>query len=154
MVALERLSPRLQKHFLDMPCPTFDDAPWVTGPPLAQRKVALISTAGLHRRSDLPITPGSPDYRLIPADTPSTDLVMSHVSTNYDRTGFQLDWNVVLPLDRLRELAQAGDIGGVASRHYSFMGAIGELDGLESRAVELAHEMRADGVDAALLVPV
>ena len=73
MVALERLSPRLQKHFLEMPCPAFDTVPWVTGPPLARRRVALISTAGLHRRSDLPIAPGSPDYRLIPADTPSTD---------------------------------------------------------------------------------
>jgi len=154
MVALERLSPRLQKHFLDMPCPTFGTAPWVAGPPVAQRKVALVSTAGLHRRGDLPITPGSPDYRVIPAETPANDLVMSHVSTNFDRTGFQLDWNVVLPLDRLRELAQAGRIGGVASRHYSFMGAIGELDGLKSRAVELAETMRADGVDTALLVPV
>ena len=154
MVALERLSPRLQKHFLDMPCPTFETAPWVVGPPVAQRKVALVSTAGLHRRGDLPITPGSPDYRVIPAETPANDLVMSHVSTNFDRTGFQLDWNVVLPLDRLRELAQAGRIGGVASRHYSFMGAIGELDGLKSRAVELAEKMRADSVDTALLVPV
>lgn len=154
MVALERLSPRLQKHFLDMPCPTFDATPWVTGPPVAQRNVALVSTAGLHRRGDLPITPGSPDYRVIPAATPASDLVMSHVSTNFDRTGFQLDWNVVLPLDRLREMAQAGEIGSVASRHYSFMGAIGKLDGLEPRAAELAQEMRADGVDAALLVPV
>ena len=154
MVALERLSPRLQKHFLDMPCPTFDTVPWVTGPPVAQRTVALISTAGLHRRSDLPITPGSPDYRLIPVATPATDLVMSHVSTNFDRTGFQLDWNVVLPLDRLRELAASGAIGGVARRHYSFMGAISRLDGLEPRATELAEDMRADGVDTALLVPV
>ena len=154
MVALERLSPRLQRHFLDMPCPTFDTKPWVTGPPVTQRKVALISTAGLHRRSDLPITPGSPDYRVIPTDTPATDLVMSHVSTNFDRTGFQIDWNVVFPLDRLRELAESGEIGGLARNHYSFMGAIGELDGLEPRAQELAEDMRSDGVDAALLVPV
>ena len=154
MVALERLSPRLQRHFLDMPCPTFSATAWVTGSPVRQRKVALVSTAGLHRRGELPITPGSADYRVIPADTPADDLVMSHVSTNFDRTGFQLDWNVVLPLDRLRELAQAGDIGGVASRHYSFMGAIGELDGLEPRAGELAQDLHADGVDTALLVPV
>ena len=154
MVALERLSARLQRHFLEMPCPRFEGTPWVTGPAVGRRKVALISTAGLHRRNDLPITPGSPDYRVIPADTPATDLVMSHVSTNFDRTGFQIDWNVVLPLDRLRELAESGDIGAVARHHYSFMGAIGELDGLEPRAQELAEHMRSDGVDAALLVPV
>ena len=154
MVALDRLSPRLQRHFLETPCPTFNAAPWVTGPPLAQRKVALISTAGLHRRGDRPISPGSPDYRLIPADTRSTELVMSHVSTNYDRTGFQMDWNVAFPLDRLRELAESGAIGGLADYHYSFMGALGDFDGLEARARELAGAMGAEGVDAALLVPV
>ena len=154
MVALDRLSPRLQRHFLNMPCPTFRATPWVAGPPTPQRRIALVSTAGLHRRSDLPINPGSADYRVIPVDTPAAGLVMSHVSTNFDRTGFQIDWNVVFPLDRLRELAASGGIGGVARQHYSFMGAISELDGLEPRAGELADAMRADGVDTALLVPV
>jgi D-proline reductase (dithiol) PrdB len=51
------------------------------------------------------------------------DLVMSHTSTNFDRTGFQQDWNVVFPLDRLRELTDQGLIGSIADFHYSFMGA-------------------------------
>ena len=29
-----------------------EPAPWITPKPLAQSKVAIISTAGLHRRSD------------------------------------------------------------------------------------------------------
>ena len=41
----------------------------------------------------------------------------------FDRTGFQEDHNVVLPIDRLNELAAAGEIGAIASIHYSFMGA-------------------------------
>ena len=154
MARLDRMSPELQEHFLNQPCPTFDTTPWVTGPPLAQRKVALISTAGLYRRDDLPFSPGALDYRLIPADTPSTELVMSHVSTNFDRTGFQQDWNVVFPLDRLHEMAAAANIGSVARCHYSFMGAIGDPLDLEPQARELANIMRAEGVDAALLVPV
>ena len=154
MARLDRMSPRLQEHFLNMPCPGFDAAPWVAGPPLAHRKVALISTAGLHRRDDRPFSPGSLDFRLIPADTPPDELVMSHVSTNFDRTGFQQDWNVVFPLDRLRELTASGVIGSLARDHYSFMGAIGDLPGLEPRARELAKIMQAEGVDAALLVPV
>ena len=154
MARLDRMSPQLQEHLLDIRCPTFDATPWVAGPPLAQRKVALISTAGLHRRDDRPFSPGALDYRLIPADTPSTELVMSHVSTNFDRTGFQQDWNVVFPLDRLHEMAAAGNIGSVAQCHYSFMGAIGDPLALAPRARELAHVMRAEGVDAALLVPV
>ena len=47
---------------------------------------------------------------------------MSHVSVNFDRTGFQRDLNVVLPRDRLDELVASGKIGGVAPEHYSFMG--------------------------------
>ncbi len=154
MARLDRMSPRMREHFLNMPCPAFDTAPWVTGPPLAQRRVALISTAGLHRRDDRPFSPGVLDYRCIPADTPPAELVMSHVSTNFDRTGFQQDWNVVFPLDRLRELAAADVIGSLARGHYSFMGAIGDLAGLALPAQELAKTLRADGVDAALLVPV
>ena len=87
MARLERMTPRLREHYLDMACPTFDTSPWVVGAPLTQRKVALISTAGLHRRDDRPFALGASDYRLIPADTPAADLVMSHMSTNYDRTG-------------------------------------------------------------------
>ena len=154
MARLDRMSPQLREHLLSLQCPTFDATPWVSAAPLAQRRVALISTAGLHRRDDRPFSPGALDYRLIPADTPSTDLVMSHVSTNFDRTGFQQDWNVVFPLDRLHALAASGNIASVAHGHYSFMGAIGDPLDLEPRARELAGIMQAEGVDAALLVPV
>jgi len=153
MARLDRMSAQERDHYLKMPCAAFDTAPWVVGPPLTEQKVALISTAGLHRRGDRPFSPGASDYRLIPADTLSTELVMSHISTNFDRTGFQQDWNVVFPLDRLRELAEAGDIGSVAQYHYSFMGAT-DPAAMEPRAREVAQIMRGEGVDAALLIPV
>jgi D-proline reductase (dithiol) PrdB len=93
------------------------------------------------------------DFRIIPGDTPASDLVMSHTSTNFDRTGFQQDWNVVFPLDRLRELAAAGVIGSVANQHYSFMGAADPRI-MEPAARRLAALLRQDHVDAAVLVPV
>ena len=153
MARLDRMSVQERESFLNRPCPSFDATPWVVGPPLKDMKIALISTAGVHRRSDRPFTPAAIDYRLIPADTPSSELVMSHTSTNFDRTGFQQDWNVVFPLDRLRELAEVGEIGQVAQYHYAFMGAT-DPDALEPRARELGQIMRVEGVDAALLVPV
>ncbi len=153
MARLDRMSDQEREHYLKMPCPTFDTSPWVVGPPLAQRKIALISTAGLQRRGDRPFGPGASDYRLIPADTPSTELMMSHISTNFDRTGFQQDWNVVFPLDRLRELVAAGDVGSLAQYHYSFMGAT-DPAAMEPRARELAQIMKTEGVDGALLIPV
>jgi D-proline reductase (dithiol) PrdB len=51
------------------------------------------------------------------------DLVMSHVSVNFDRTGFQQDMNVAFPIDRLRELVANGTVGSMAAVHYSFVGA-------------------------------
>ena len=93
------------------------------------------------------------DYRIIPSQCTASDLVMSHVSVNFDRTGFQQDWNVVFPLDRLRELAVDGTIGSLADFHYSFMGAADPKD-LEPSARRLAPLLKQDRVDGVLLAPV
>jgi len=129
------------------------DQPWVPGPPLSRRHVCIISTAGLQRRGDRPFEGMTGDYRVIPGDIKAGDLVMSHISTNYDRTGFQQDWNLVFPLDRLRELDAEGIIGAVADYHYSFMGAADPAE-MEQAARNLAALLKGDDVDAALLVPV
>ena len=112
-----------------------------------------MTTAGLHRRDDRPFEMGSADYRIIPGETPAGDLVMSHISVNYDRSGFQEDLNVVFPIDRLRELEADGTIGSVSEFQYSFMGA-SQGHTLEGKARELAALMKKDGVDAVLLTPV
>jgi D-proline reductase (dithiol) PrdB len=104
-------------------------------------------------RGDDPFRGRDPDYRVIPAETKPDELLISHISINFDRTGFQEDWNVVFPLDRLRELAAEGAIGSVAQTHYSFMGATDPLQ-MEPHARELAGRLKQDSVDAAILPPV
>lgn len=133
----------------------FDGRPWVAGPPLNQRRVAIITTSGIHRQGDRPFGTGAADvdYRVIPGDVSAGQLVMSHVSVNFDRTGFQQDINVVFPIDRLKELAAEGVIGAVADYHYSFMGAPPPRS-LEPRARQLAGLLKKDHVDAVLLTPV
>lgn len=153
MARLEKYSEEERNHFLSLPCPRFESTPFVTGPPLSERKIALISTAGLHLRSDRPFSLGSSDYRLIPKKTPTNDLVMSHISTNFDRTGFLMDVNLVFPLDRLTELAEIGFIECVAGYHYSFMGAT-DPKAMKETAENLTEIMKKDGVNAVLLVPV
>ena len=136
--------------------PRFDGRPWVRGPALAARRVAIVTTAGLHVRGDRPFGSGAVgmDYRVIPGDVATGDLVMSHVSVNFDRSGFQADWNVAFPLDRLKELASDGIVGSVAAFHYSFMGAISPVTQYEPKAGELAGLLKQDAVDAVLLSPV
>ena len=133
--------------------PDFGPTPWGQGPPLARRRVAIVTTAGLQRRDDVPFKAGSADYRIIPVDTLADDIVMSHVSVNYDRTGFQEDLNVVFPIERLREAAASGTIGSMAAFHYAFMGAA-PIRALEEKARGLAGLLQKDRVDAVLLSPV
>jgi D-proline reductase (dithiol) PrdB len=153
MARLESLDESLSSILAGLECPTFEAGPMVKGPPLSERRVAIISTAALLKRGDKTFTLGAADYRVIPGDASASDLVMSHVSSNYDRTGFQQDLNVVFPIDRLRELAEDGTIGSVADYHYSLMGSTDPT--LMAPAVEnLAPLLKKDLVDAILLAPV
>ena len=134
--------------------PRFTQRPWARGPQLAQRRVAIVNTAGLHARGDRPFGAGGMDYRVIPGDVHADQLVMSHMSVNFDRSGFQEDWNVAFPLDRLKELAREKVIGSAAAFHYSFMGAVSPVTNYESKAAELARLLHGDKVDAVVLSPV
>jgi D-proline reductase (dithiol) PrdB len=134
--------------------PRFEKTHLARGPKLAQRRVAIVSTAGLHARGDRPFGSGGMDYRVIPGDIQANQLLMSHMSVNFDRSGFQEDWNVAFPLDRLKELAREKVIGSIAAFHYSFMGAVSPVTKYESKARELAQLLHADKVDAVLLSPV
>ena len=153
MARLADMSEGLMKHLLELPCPDYPDQPWVTGKPLAERRIALVSTAGLQRAGEQPFDLGAGGYRVIPGDTPMDELMISHISTNFDRSGFQRDVNVMFPLDRLRELAEEGFIGSAADYHYSFMGAT-HPDEMEEAAREAAQLMKQDHVDGVVLAPV
>ena len=153
MVRLSDTPASLRHHLEALECPRCEHTPCVSGPPLAERRVAVISTAGLQQRGDRPFGLGAADYRVIRGDTAAADIVMSHISTNFDRSGFQQDINVVFPLERLREMADAGEIGSVAEFHYSFMGSTAP-EQMAPVIDQLAPLLHADGVDAILLAPV
>ena len=144
----------LGRDYLEaMPMPAFENTPFVIPVPVARARVAIVSTAGLQRRGDRPFSTDSADFRLIPGDTPEADLVMSHISTNFDRTGFQEDSNIAFPLQRLREMAARGEVGSVGAMHYSFMGAT-HPDKMAPVARHLAGLLKQDAIDVALLVPI
>ena len=155
MARLTDFSEGERKHHLDkiLDLPDFGPTPFVPGPPLRESRVAIVTTSGVHARGDRPFDIGAADYRVIPGDTPAGALLMSHVSVNFDRSGFQEDINVVFPLDRLKELKADDVIGSVSDYHYSFMGAA-PIRALEPKARELGVLLKQDRVDAVLLTPV
>jgi D-proline reductase (dithiol) PrdB len=150
---LEKLPAPMATRLAELECPNFATTPWVEGASLAERRVAIVSSAGLVVRGDRVFRGRDADYRAIPAHTAPNDLLCSHISINFDRTGFQEDWNVVFPLDRLNELAAEGTIRSVAATHYSFMGATDPAQMVEG-AREVAGKLKTDNVDAVLLTSV
>ena len=154
MARLDSIPLSERKMMIELDCSGFEGRnPFVATKPLNERRVSLVSTAALNLRDDAVYQRGATDYRVIPGNVDPGDVVMSHVSVNFDRTGFQQDLNVVFPLDRLNELADEGVIGSVAGFHYSFMGATDPRE-MEPTVRHLAGLLKDDAVNAVLLVPV
>jgi len=134
--------------------------PWTPfDTPLRHAKIAFITTAGIHKCSDLPFNTqdeerGDPSYRVIPMETPPEALCVKHHLTLVG-PGVGGDTNHLLPLHVARQLLQEGIIGALSTEHYSFMGYIPHTRPLlERTAPEVALRLRAEGVDAVILIPV
>jgi len=117
-------------------------------------RVALITTAGLHFRDEDAFDFADASFRPVPNAEDAKNLIMSHSSTNFDRSGFAEDVNLVFPIDRFNELAAEGTIGSVADVHYSFMGAGLLPEAYEESAAQVAGLLKKDQVDAVFLTPV
>jgi D-proline reductase (dithiol) PrdB len=133
--------------------------PWApVTKPVSQSVVALVTTAGVHLISQSPFDmedpDGDPSFREFPTATQRVDLTITH--RYYDHSAADRDINVVLPLDRLREISVEGRIGGIAPIVYGFMGHIDgpHLETLMTKtAPEVARRLRSDGAEAVVLSP-
>jgi D-proline reductase (dithiol) PrdB len=153
MARIEDIPQPTRDAVLAAPCPSFATAPFVAGPALSQRRIAIVSSAALIRRGDMPFPFRSAECRFLPASVPLDEILISHVSINFDRAGFQRDVNVVYPIDRLRELAAEGVIAGVAGTHYTVMGSTDPV-GMVAAAGQIAGQLRQERIDSILLSPV
>lgn len=152
MVKLAEIDPGMREYLTHFKCPDIDTNAWCSGPPLNERRVALISSAGLRRRDDRPFSVSARDYRILPMDK-RDEIIQDHTNASHDRTGYLEDLNTIFPLERLADLEASGEIGSVADYHYSFMGATNAA-GLEPEIRRLAGILKADHVDAVVLCPV
>jgi D-proline reductase (dithiol) PrdB len=80
MPRLDRLPELNRNALLSFPAPVNETAPYVhLSKPLRECRVALVTTAGLHVRGDIPFASGDQSYRVIPSTTPSNEILQSHV---------------------------------------------------------------------------
>jgi D-proline reductase (dithiol) PrdB len=153
MARIEDIPRPTRDNILALASPELPGSPWVHPKPLVDSRVAILTSAALHRRSEMPFPAGSAEFRELPATLAAADIRMSHISINFDRAGFQRDINVAYPIDRLRELAAAGAIGAVADTHYSVMGST-DPQTMTVTADGITGRLKQEQIDAVLLCPV
>ena len=142
-----------RKYLEGLECPTFTHTAFTPPRALSDCRVALISTAGLMRRDDANVPAGTGGYRTIDGTVADADILINHVSINFDRTAFAEDINSVFPRRRLAELEQQKIIEQAASEHYSFMGATAP-EHMEEHVRTLATELKSKNINTVCLLPV
>ncbi len=131
--------------------------------PISESRISLVTTGGLYRRGhDEPFDQdrerrepawGDPSYRAIPTDVDLAELAVGHLHINPDDPS--ADPNILLPIDRIKELVADGKVGSLGARAYSFMGYQGfpaDPSGWKKiYGPEVLAALQADRVDALLL---
>lgn len=136
-----------------------DPIPWATPQvALAQARVALVTTGGVHLLDQPPFVmtdqDGDPSFREVPISSLRHQLTITH--DYYDHRDAENDLNLVFPAELLQEIAGQGGIGSIHEIAYSLMGHIGGLHLptlTDQTAPEIAQRLFAAKVDYALLVP-
>ena len=124
--------------------------------PLAESRLTFVSTAGVQPKGTLPFDVAHPvgdySFRRVPATATPADLEIHQLK--YPTAGANRDLNVIFPIERLRELAAEGTVGGLTPSFFSFIGYNMDPERLErTLAEEIAAAVAADGAEAALLAP-
>lgn len=143
--------------------PQYDFIPWTPlQKPLRECRVALLTTAGISLKTDVPFDMererrdpfwGDPSFRKLPSWATAKDVEVNHIHIKADH--IYQDLNVALPLQRFQELVQLGEIGALVPTHYSIMGYNTDPTELVcTSAPQIAASMKAEGVDVAFLVPI
>ena len=124
--------------------------------PIAQSRLAFVSTAGVQPKGSLPFDVAHPvgDYtfRLVPSSSSPSDLEIHQLK--YPTSGANRDLNVIFPIERLQELVGEGVIGGLTENFYSFIGYNMDPERLErTLAEDIAESVVAECADIVLLAP-
>ena len=154
------ITKRMIKNWINMEKPR--SIPWTPlRKPLSQSTVALLSSAGIAMKSDIPFDQegerhnpwwGDPSYRILPKTASEKDIRVYHM--HIDPSYPEQDINCLFPLQRLQELEDNGRIGRASPRHYSIMGYILNPDQLLSETVPaLIRDLEKDLADVVVLVP-
>jgi D-proline reductase (dithiol) PrdB len=122
--------------------------------PISQSKLGLIASGGIYRHGQTAFSyKDDTTYRAIASDVDSAQLRATHFA--YDLTDARRDINCVFPIDTLRSLVAADEVGSLAPNFYTCMGGIYSVRRVqEELAPALVQRCLDDEIDVLLLVPV
>jgi D-proline reductase (dithiol) PrdB len=146
----------IQKKYPAFEYTVFNDTPVTPlNKQLKDCKLALLTTGGLHLKTDAPFdtkhTEGDCSYRVLPGQVKHEDIMITHES--YDHKFINEDLNCVFPIDRMREYVNEGKINSLSEEHFSFMGHIYVTGPLLESAKKAGARLKELGVDIAFLTP-
>ena len=124
--------------------------------PLSDCRLAFVSTSGVQPKGTMPFDTVHPvgdySFRRVPSSARPEDLEIHQIK--YPTMGANRDINVIFPIERLRELAGEGVIGGLTENFYTFIGYNMDPERLErTLAAEIATAVSEEGADIALAAP-
>lgn len=118
---------------------------------LRRAKAAFVTTAGVRLKNQHSFGPGSAEFREISAYASADDLAFDY--TGFDPSEAEKDLNVLLPIDRLKELVDRGVIGGLNETFFSFFGPCSDPAALRSSAARVGEKLRYYGCETVFVAP-
>ena len=124
--------------------------------PLSQSRLTLISSCGVHLKSDAPLDVCHPfgDFRFlrVPSAAKHEDLIIHQLKYPHDDA--DLDVNVIFPSERLQAIQAEGIVGTLSANLFSVIGYNMDPDKLERTvAAGIADAVEEERADCALLAP-
>ena len=116
----------------------------------------MLTSGGVSQCAMTPFNPDARnDHRLDAIDRGVDSSDFQIHDSYYDHRDAEQDINCIFPIDRLREMAAAEEIGAVADRFWSgFMGRIyNRTKVMEESGPAFAAALEADGVDILVAAP-
>ncbi|MFP5405724.1 MAG: glycine reductase, partial [Gammaproteobacteria bacterium] len=151
-LALGYGNPYVWAHYLDVPFQPLRR-------PLAESRIAIVTTAAPFRPEFGPQGPGAPYnaaakfFQVYSGPTDhDPDLRIAHVNIDRRHAGMD-DSGAWFPLPALRQAVRAGRVGALAARFHGAPTNRSQRRTIEVDAPEILARCREDDVDAAILVP-
>ncbi|HXX93399.1 MAG TPA: glycine/sarcosine/betaine reductase selenoprotein B family protein, partial [Planctomycetota bacterium] len=118
---------------------------------LRRCKAAIVTTSGVRLKTQHMFTKNSPEFREISVYSPAEGMAFDF--TNYDPAEAERDLNVLVPVDRLKDLVDRGLLGGLNETFLSFFGPCTDLGALRASARASGEKLRGYGCDVAFVIP-